>query len=310
MEILEKTYPEHTCTGYSLHYIDQENDKIVVSSQLEWEELNSIFQENNLLKIYVELLANKRKNKTKRTKRNTTKKTRNTKNVKKTRNIKKNVEEEVELKEQVDNKIINIKMEDILEEVTKIFDVKDLEVNEIPFSVKNYFDEGMKIVEDGFTKGCDIFSDFLAPNNGDELKTYEEYLNNLKNTFNDFKLFESELKNDVPVEKIVEPEFTFEKSTDISDSLFNNFDLNKETDLIQPPIFADSYVYDKVKLDIKNENLSDSLIDLRMKWAEQLNELKGMGFLCDDEVLALLLEQSKGNLPETVSLLFQHSYSI
>jgi len=64
---------------------------------------------------------------------------------------------------------------------------------------------------------------------------------------------------------------------------------------------------ENVRIEEINESLQDSFFDLRMKWSQQLKSLKGMGFLCDDEVLSLILEQVNGNLEEAVMVLLQQN---
>jgi len=60
--------------------------------------------------------------------------------------------------------------------------------------------------------------------------------------------------------------------------------------------------------DINNEVVvTDSevvVIDsLQIKWAQQISNIKSLGFLIDDDVLSLLLEQSQGNVEDVVNLL-------
>lgn len=189
--------------------------------------------------------------------------------------------------------------EKFVEQVAKIFDeikFDKTEINipkEIPTYVKDCFDEGMKIVEDGIVKGYCIFNDLI---NETDLNSfdYEECFKNIGNALKEnLTMFDSDVNEP---EKIDEPELVIH---------IDNFKpVVEENDV---PVFADSYVYEKVKMDIKNDNLSDSLIDLRLKYVDQLNELKGMGFLVDDEVLALILEQSNGNISDAVLLLLQNS---
>jgi hypothetical protein len=60
----------------------------------------------------------------------------------------------------------------------------------------------------------------------------------------------------------------------------------------------------------KNDNpttLTDSFMDLRTKWSETIQKIKGFGFDVDDEVLSLLLEQSNGNVDDVINLLLQSS---
>jgi len=185
-----------------------------------------------------------------------------------------------------------------VDQVTKIFEELKFDYkpemvnipNEIPSYVKDCFDEGMKIVEDGIVKGYCIFNDLM---NETELNrfNYEEYFKNIGNVIKEnLNIFDD----------VKEPELVIH---------IDNVKPEVVTEEKQPevPVFAESYVTEKVKLDVKNDSLSDSLIDLRLKYVDQLNELKGMGFLVDDEVLALILEQSNGNISDAVMLLLQNS---
>jgi len=183
--------------------------------------------------------------------------------------------------------------EKFVEQVTKIFDDLKFDYtpdmvsipNEIPKVVKECFDEGMKIVEDGIVKGYCIFNELMNETDLNSFN-YEECLKNFGNAIKEnLNIFDSGVKEPELVLHIDKSE---EKQPDV-------------------PVIADSYVYEKVKMDIKNDSLSDSLIDLRLKYVDQLNELKGMGFLVDDEVLALILEQSNGNISDAVMLLLQNS---
>jgi len=50
----------------------------------------------------------------------------------------------------------------------------------------------------------------------------------------------------------------------------------------------------------------ESLYHLRLKWANEINMIKDMGFLGDDEVFSLLLEQHSGNLDDVLKILSQN----
>jgi len=56
-----------------------------------------------------------------------------------------------------------------------------------------------------------------------------------------------------------------------------------------------------------NNNLTESFVDLRIKWVEQISNIKSLGFMVDDEVLSLLLEQTSGNVEDVVNILLQTS---
>jgi len=56
-----------------------------------------------------------------------------------------------------------------------------------------------------------------------------------------------------------------------------------------------------------NNNLTESFVDLRLKWIGQISNIKSLGFMVDDEVLSLLLEQTSGNVEDVVNILLQTS---
>jgi hypothetical protein len=77
-----------------------------------------------------------------------------------------------------------------------------------------------------------------------------------------------------------------------------------------PPVIIEHDAIDEtddVKIDDVNHNLTDSYLDIRVKWDQQLKTLKDMGFLCDDEVLSLILDQVNGDLEEAMKVLLQNS---
>jgi hypothetical protein len=63
----------------------------------------------------------------------------------------------------------------------------------------------------------------------------------------------------------------------------------------------------EIKVEKMNTSLTDSFIDLRIKWQSQINQLKAMGFQVDDEVLSLLLEQCNGKEEDVINILIQTS---
>jgi len=66
---------------------------------------------------------------------------------------------------------------------------------------------------------------------------------------------------------------------------------------------VDCYEVDKKVLDDRNNALTESFVDLRNKWTDKLIEIKNMGFLVDDEVISLLLEQYHGDTEKVINLL-------
>jgi len=110
----------------------------------------------------------------------------------------------------------------------------------------------------------------------------------------------------------------------ISDSSFYQVSMNEDCpsldDEDNDPVVLDMNNLDSVVFDEKNETtnipdvevkvpiLSDSFIDIRLKWADKIELIKGMGFSVDDEVLSLLLEQSAGDHEKVVNLLLQKSF--
>jgi len=82
--------------------------------------------------------------------------------------------------------------------------------------------------------------------------------------------------------------------------------------LVDFDINDDKFVEEPVKEEVEvqkslNNNLTESFVDLRMKWGEQVANIKSLGFMVDDEVLSLLLEQTSGNVEDVVNILLQTS---
>jgi len=66
---------------------------------------------------------------------------------------------------------------------------------------------------------------------------------------------------------------------------------------------VDSYEVEQKVLEERNNSLTESFVDLRNKWTDKLIEIKNLGFLVDDEVISLLLEQYKGDTEKVINLL-------
>jgi len=81
------------------------------------------------------------------------------------------------------------------------------------------------------------------------------------------------------------------------DSLIDN-------DVIEEPVVVKEEVEVQQQL---NNNLTQSFVDFRIKWAGQISNIKSLGFMVDDEVLSLLLEQTSGNVEDVVNILLQTS---
>jgi len=58
---LTETYPTFTDKKFVLKYLDSDNDKIVVTSQIEWEELVAQLGSENVLKVYIEYVSEEKK---------------------------------------------------------------------------------------------------------------------------------------------------------------------------------------------------------------------------------------------------------
>jgi len=102
----------------------------------------------------------------------------------------------------------------------------------------------------------------------------------------------------------------------VDDEYVYDFEEPDDFDLIEPVVVEEdnsnkvidtSMFMNKILIHEKNTALTDSFFDLRMKWIDQINELKNMGFLCDDEVLSLILEQCEGKIEDAVLVLLQKS---
>jgi len=67
----------------------------------------------------------------------------------------------------------------------------------------------------------------------------------------------------------------------------------------------------EVKVEEKKEiQVEDSLSDLKSKWTEKVDLIKGMGFEIDSDIIALLLEQNNGDHQQVVNLFLQNSNRI
>jgi len=80
------------------------------------------------------------------------------------------------------------------------------------------------------------------------------------------------------------------------DSLFGDYKF------VEEPVVVKEEVQKQL-----NNNLTESFVDLRIKWVEQISSIKSLGFMVDDEVLSLLLEQTSGNVEDVVNMLLQTS---
>jgi len=99
------------------------------------------------------------------------------------------------------------------------------------------------------------------------------------------------------------------------DSDIYTSDLQEDPVVLETNNF-DSIVFEENMNEIKQEPqveviqdkiLTDSFADIRFKWTDKIQLIRGMGFDVDDEVLSLLLEQTGGNHEQVVNLLLQKS---
>jgi len=72
-------------------------------------------------------------------------------------------------------------------------------------------------------------------------------------------------------------------------------------------ILESTNLTNSVLVDKMNTTLSNSFIDLRLKWEVEIVSLRALGFRVDDEVLSLLLEQYNGKTEDVVQILLQNS---
>jgi len=68
----------------------------------------------------------------------------------------------------------------------------------------------------------------------------------------------------------------------------------------------------KIEVEEKKEEIKveDSFSDLKSKWTEKVDLIKGMGFEIDNDIIALLLEQNNGDHQQVVNLFLQNSNRI
>jgi len=66
---------------------------------------------------------------------------------------------------------------------------------------------------------------------------------------------------------------------------------------------VETYDVEKSNIEERNNLLTESFVDLRNKWHDKVAEIKSMGFLVDDEVISLLLEQYHGDVEKVINLL-------
>jgi len=96
-----------------------------------------------------------------------------------------------------------------------------------------------------------------------------------------------------------------DKSIPLSDEpVVLEYDSLIDNDVIEEPVVVKEEVEVQRQL---NNNLTQSFVDFRIKWAGQISNIKSLGFMVDDEVLSLLLEQTSGNVEDVVNILLQTS---
>jgi len=91
---------------------------------------------------------------------------------------------------------------------------------------------------------------------------------------------------------------------------YDSSQYDDDTDTITNSNIQENSQITEPKTEPKTDNpstLTDSFMDLRSKWSETIQKIKGFGFDVDDEVLSLLLEQSNGNVDDVINLLLQSS---
>jgi tetratricopeptide (TPR) repeat protein len=171
--------------------------------------------------------------------------------------------------------------------------------------------EAIRALESAIENGYSNLTHMLNDKDLDNIKNTEAFVNLVKKLENLISKVGEHIKVDVPEEKVEE-----KIEEKIEENIEENFD--DDLEMIEPVVIEDnnnnnvidtSIFMDKILIHEKNCALTDSFFDLRMKWIDQINELKNMGFLCDDEVLSLILEQCEGKLEDAVLILLSQKSS-
>jgi len=113
------------------------------------------------------------------------------------------------------------------------------------------------------------------------------------------------------------------QTSSINDSNYQQVSMDSDiytSDFQDEPVILETNNYDSIvfeenlnevkqeqKDEVREKTLTDSFADIRYKWADKIELIRGMGFSVDDEVLSLLLEQTGGNHEQVVNLLLQKS---
>jgi len=168
-----------------------------------------------------------------------------------------------------------------------------------------------KSVRAGYTKLEHILQDpdLLNIRNSEGFKKIVELIENIRNGFTDSV---SNSDSSVQISQNVSDSNYYQQvsmDSDIYTSDFQDDPVVLEANNFDSIVFEENMndVKQEPQIEVKETVLTDSFADIRFKWADKIQLIKGMGFQVDDEVLSLLLEQTGGDHEQVVNLLLQKS---
>jgi len=168
-----------------------------------------------------------------------------------------------------------------------------------------------KSVRAGYTKLEHILQDpdLLNIRNSEGFRKIVELIENIRNGLTDSV---SNSDSSVQFSQNVSDSNYYQQvsmDSDIYTSDFQDDPVVLETNNFDSIVFEENMndVKQESQVEVKENVLTDSFADIRFKWADKIQLIKGMGFQVDDEVLSLLLEQTGGDHEKVVNLLLQKS---
>jgi hypothetical protein len=254
-----------------IKYYDSDGDKIVVSSQLEWEEMLELNREQ-VIKIYIE-------EKNSRT----------------------------GFKEGSDARVIDFPLlfDRLREKAMNCLETFDKDIiqkgkqfllsivndKNVPDLLNREIDEFKKIVE--------IVDESISSLNEDSIKISE---------ISSLNLCPDNSQTGSDSTQTSTSSFYDSSSLNMNDSNLSDVPILLETNNLDSVNFENVPEQKEVEIDLINSEVqSNPFNDILLKWGDKIELIKGMGFIIDSEVLGLLLEQTGGNHEEVVNLLLQRS---
>jgi len=172
-----------------------------------------------------------------------------------------------------------------------------------------------KSVRAGYTKLEHMLQDpdLLNIRNSEGFKKIVELVENIRNgVSNTISNSVSTSDSSVQISQNVSDSNYYQQvsmNSDIYTSDYQDDPVVLETNNFDSIVFEENLndVKEEPKIEVKEKVLTDSFADIRLKWTDKIQLIKGMGFQVDDEVLSLLLEQTGGDHEQVVNLLLQKS---